>query len=161
MWTNRSDDPNKPEYICKRGCSRIEGGHPYMHGSYAGSTYSPDLANAMLTCRLADANIRAGARNKHEPGISLSDAYEQHCKLRMAKKYGWEGQYAVPLITPMPHVTNEQFGVDYKPSQTDLTAAQREQALGRATASEELSHTEEQMLMDSGAITTWLSGAPH
>lgn len=160
MWYNRSLNPEKPYYICKRGCSNTEGGHPYMHASLPGSNYSPALAGALLDCRLAEANVRAGARNNGNPGVTLNDAYEQHCKLAVAKRYGWQEQYEVPHSIPVPDTTTEQFGVDYKPLEHDVAQAVQEQKEGRATATEQLTDIEEHLLTQIGAIEGSLPGFP-
>ena len=88
MFYNRSNNPEAPDWIAVRGSSRMEGGHKYYHDSLPGTNYSADLGGAIFAMRMADASIKADARNGGAHAVSLDDAWEQHQKQQLLSSNG-------------------------------------------------------------------------
>jgi len=149
MFYNRSKDPDNPFWIGIRGSSRIEGGHSYYHASLPGTNYSADLGGAILACRLADASIKASARNKGTAAVSLDDAYYQYRKQQLCTQHGWD--YALPTSVDVPDLTDELFGPDYVVTSATLEQATAQMKSDRVQAAR-LAEEKAMEAMDTASI---------
>lgn len=153
MYYNRSGNPDTPEWVAKRGSSRIEGGHKYYHDSLPGNNYSADLADTIFALRMGESSIRAAHKNCGHAAVSLADAYQQHEKQQLVDKHGW--QYNVPAsIAVQP--TTEVFGAHFVAGTRAIEQARHEMRTARVQVSELIQ--EEDMLLEDAELSACLPG---
>ena len=125
FYNRRPEDPLNPEYIGIRGTSKLEGDHAYYHASLPATNYSPQMAGAIMDCRVGNLNVKAAARVGQTTAPGLAHAHQQEKKRKIIASHDWE--YSLPAALPVPPSTEERFGVDFVPGGDQLAAARLEQ----------------------------------